>query len=140
MVRSNFWITPKDLFASDLHLLHVLQQGLKETGVDYFREKVPQSPTHCFRPEQCVWNAYPIQRRSHILINFSPTSPRPTTVNILHIALHVNDTIFLKITFLYLDENVCRKCRQESPPKSWRCKSRIINWVQCDKCRWWYRV
>ena len=61
MVRSNFWITPKDLFASDLHLLHVLQQGLKETGVHYFQEKVPQSPTHCFRPEQCVWNAYPIQ-------------------------------------------------------------------------------
>ena len=100
MVQSNFWITPKDLFASDLHLLHVLQQGLKETGVHYFREKVPQSPTHCFRPEQCVWNAYPIQRTSHILINFSPTSPRPTTVNILHIALHVNDTIFLKITLL----------------------------------------
>ena len=137
MVRSNFWITPKDLFASDLHLLHVLQQGLKETGVHYFREKVPLLRTAS--DQNNVFGMHTLSKGHHTFL-FSPTFPRPTTVNILHIALHVNDTIFLKITFLYLDENVCRKCRQESPPKSWRCKSRIINWVQCDKCRWWYHV
>ena len=107
------------------------------TGVHYFREKVPLLRTAS--DQNNVFGMHTLSKGHHTFL-FSPTSPRPTTVNILHIALHVNDTIFLKITFLYLDENVCRKCRQESPPKSRRCKSRIINWVQCDKCRWWYHV
>lgn len=137
MVRSNFWITPKDFFASDLHLLHVLQKGLKEIGIHYFQEKVPL--LHTASDQSNVFGMHTLYRGHHTFL-FSPTSPRPTTVNILRIALHVNYTIFLKITLLLIDENVCRRCRQESPPKSRSWKSRIINWVQCDKCGWWYHV